>query len=355
MRFRRTRSQSRGFTLVELLVVIAIIGILIALLLPAVQAAREAARRSQSTNNLKQLGLAVHNFHDTYKKLPSNGTWEQSAWLWGPPWNNAPPRPQLMEACSWLYKILPFMEQKPLYDTWNFTTAIPGLLDPNRGSTGVAAGSVAAPTTWADMQKSGAVTDYSANAMLFGSGQNTTANSSGDPSANEPGWSSDKNSLTSWGMARIKDGTSNTLMIGTKAMATQVYDQRGSGDFTMTNGTTRPKYDDPIINPGPMQESVMRAWSPDTCWWMAAKTGDPPIAGERWALISGWSSWYYNWHMLKQDAPDLDARNCFGSPYSGVCLFTLGDASVRNINITIDRQVYLGLLTPKGGESTAMP
>ncbi len=81
----------RGFTLVELLVVIAIIGILIALLLPAVQAAREAARRAQCTNNLKQIALAVHNYHDTYKTFPNGGI----GGAWG----------------TWAISILPFIEQ----------------------------------------------------------------------------------------------------------------------------------------------------------------------------------------------------------------------------------------------------
>jgi prepilin-type N-terminal cleavage/methylation domain-containing protein len=92
-----------AFTLVELLVVIAIIGILIALLLPAVQAAREAARRMQCSNNLKQLALACHNYHDTMKVLPSRMT--------GPSQSEA--------RLSWLYAVLPYMEQTALYQQIN--------------------------------------------------------------------------------------------------------------------------------------------------------------------------------------------------------------------------------------------
>lgn len=101
-------SFRRGFTLVELLVVIAIIGILIALLLPAVQAAREAARRSQCTNNMKQIGLALHNYHDTHKTFPPTGV------LYGDPTTSPHTLPYHL---SWLGMILPFLEQQPLYDT----------------------------------------------------------------------------------------------------------------------------------------------------------------------------------------------------------------------------------------------
>jgi prepilin-type N-terminal cleavage/methylation domain-containing protein/prepilin-type processing-associated H-X9-DG protein len=101
------RSPRGGFTLIELLVVIAIIAMLVALLLPAVQQAREAARNTQCKNNLKQMGIALHNYHDTHKKLPPGG-WRQSSYMTG-----------------WSALILPWVGEKTLYDSinWNGTWA----------------------------------------------------------------------------------------------------------------------------------------------------------------------------------------------------------------------------------------
>ena len=102
-RGRHVLASARGFTLVELLVVIAIIGVLIALLLPAVQAAREAARRMQCTNNLKQIGLALHNYESSYRVFP-------------PAYSRRPGH-------NMLTFILPYLEQKPVYDQYRWDLA----------------------------------------------------------------------------------------------------------------------------------------------------------------------------------------------------------------------------------------
>jgi prepilin-type N-terminal cleavage/methylation domain-containing protein len=124
-RAMRKRVAGRGFTLVELLVVIAIIGILVALLLPAIQAAREAARRVECNDNLKNLALALQNYHDVHKVFPSGATHGGQAWtnLWViPPAIPAPPvafgtapGPQVQGPCWW-YGILPFIEERNMYD-----------------------------------------------------------------------------------------------------------------------------------------------------------------------------------------------------------------------------------------------
>jgi prepilin-type N-terminal cleavage/methylation domain-containing protein/prepilin-type processing-associated H-X9-DG protein len=103
-------AKRRGFTLIELLVVIAIIGVLIALLLPAVQAAREAARRSQCVNNLKQIGLAIHNYHSQTNALPPSG--ERGG-------GDSISEPN-QQTFSMKVRLLPFLEQVPVYNAFNF-------------------------------------------------------------------------------------------------------------------------------------------------------------------------------------------------------------------------------------------
>src|SRR6202011_6212613 len=98
--FRPTRR--RGFTLIELLVVIAIIAILVSLLLPAVQKVREAANRMSCQNNLKQLGVALHNYHGTFEKFPPGGSWQGGT-----------------AGLSFLINLLPFVEQQALFNKFD--------------------------------------------------------------------------------------------------------------------------------------------------------------------------------------------------------------------------------------------
>ncbi len=134
-----TRSEKRGFTLVELLVVIAIIGILIALLLPAIQAAREAARRAACVNNMRQLGIALHNFHDGMKKFPGGAQVFQTG---------AGIDTRRCGGWSFIARCLPFMEYGAIYDSLPMKVIPNGTLETGSSTTisAVGVGGGTAPT-----------------------------------------------------------------------------------------------------------------------------------------------------------------------------------------------------------------
>lgn len=224
-----------AFTLVELLVVIAIIGILIALLLPAVQAAREAARRGQCSNNIKQLGLAFHGYHDTYNCFPINYAWRAipGGGGGGPAIANT--------GKSWLQMTLPQIEQTTLFNSIDFTvglqgttpnilrnqqaanTVIPGYLCPsddenNNGRLGNRSDvNVNPPGTWG-------VTNYKACAgsnwatgiysPVSAPGGRNGGNTDGLNAGNGILCSNQQNTNPVTRMRDVKDGTSNTFAIG---------------------------------------------------------------------------------------------------------------------------------------------
>lgn len=268
-------SSRRGFTLVELLVVIAIIGVLIALLLPAVQQAREAARRSQCLNHLKQLGLAVHNFHDTYNELPPSRI--QYTYL------------------GWSALLLPFLEQQNLYEQIDLKkkyadqleevqrTSIATYICPSRRSVG-------SLTTEAEpnQQDIGAAWDYASCDGDFTNSQYREVTSTGMLIIAQGDHTAYK-SLTN--MAKITDGLSNTLLIGERHVPLErIGQEEVAGDGPTLSGWAY---------------SSMRMAGP----------GRP----------------------LGKGPNDIaTTRESFGSWHPGICNFILGDASVRSIKATID-------------------
>ena len=197
--------RQRGFTLIELLVVIAIIAVLIALLLPAVQQAREAARRSQCKNNLKQLGLALHNYHDTFNTLPI-GTGSTTACVWGN---------------SWWVGILPYVDQASIYNAWDHNTDCTGLNNANNmnlvtGKSISVARCPSSPLSSHDFAPDNGFTPGPATAHYTG-----IAGASVDPQGrivNAPVGISGKSGVlfhnSKIRMADITDGTSNTIFVG---------------------------------------------------------------------------------------------------------------------------------------------
>ena len=333
---RRVRG---GFTLVELLVVIAIIGVLVALLLPAVQAAREAARRASCSNNLKQIGLAFHNYEDTYKVFPYAYTFFPQAGI-----------PGNMMAHGWGPMVIPYMEQTALMARYDYKLSLtdpanqavisthlkvmqcPSTPNPNRlHKFLIPAGAVSGlPTTNLTFDES--ASDYAPTSGVRGVYANTAyANYPGGASGNRHGAlrPNEPNS-----MASIVDGTSNTILISELA---------GRNDlWAKVNGSRRIVIPYPAYpNPGnPVANNYGGGWG-------------NPYNGENW--ISGSLFSFSGVSNITQEGPcgvnctNLIGRNLF-SFHPGVAQATLCDGSVRTFSESINGQVLAFMITREKNE-----
>jgi len=326
-----------GFTLIELLVVIAIIAILVSLILPAVQQAREAARRTQSKNNLKQIGLAASLFEESFRHFPTSGGYDYTPGQAGnsaayesrvrgvitatpnvntfipgygafrPRWGDPADQPKY-QLGSTFYSLLPFLEQTALFDDplTCYRTGLPVFYIPSRRS-----GVFAIPATdpvypgwgYSDAgQGPCGRTDYAANELVF--------------------WTT----YAGWGKVSqyrdLTDGTSNTVFFGEKAMA-----QRAWQAGVMY-------WDEPWILGG--NGGVGR------CGFELYSDFELNRFPER-ASGSGWSDGQYscgggNW----------------GTPSPGGPQFALGDGSVRSLSFNIDRGVMQNLIRPADGKVVSL-
>jgi prepilin-type N-terminal cleavage/methylation domain-containing protein len=317
-----------GFTLVELHVVIAIIGVLVALLLPAIQAAREAARRSQCTNNVKQIGLAIQLYHDSTKTLPPSRL---------PCWHG-----------TWASEIWPYLEEGTIAQQWdpvmgyyeqplqNLTAQVPVYLCPTRRSAPQL--STNGDTRGSTPHRPGALGDY---AVSIGDGfryqgdrgfagaadEESSVDPGADPRATyngaflagvgkcigfDPKKRVDGRIRSQTSFKKIVDGLSKTIFVGEKHLPET---QDGESCFG------RKSCQDNSIYNGDFHRTIARYGSVDA---QLAKSSTDPIQTE--------------------------SRANFGSWHSGICIFTFGDGSVRPIQNTIDGKILGYLCNVRDGQ-----
>src|SRR5579872_7407470 len=306
-------ARRRGFTLIELLVVIAIIAVLVALLLPAVQQAREAARRTQCKNNLKQYGLALQNYHDTYKIFPIGS----DQYIWNPG-----------NQLSWHARILPFADQTPLYNQINQNlqnaygqTLADGLmvqahkvpygLCPSDGHMiqNPLWGQVAQTNYTGSMgsQGNGSVSGSCNQWQQFAVMLNPNNADTQDPTQVSGMFCRDGAPI---GMFHVTDGTSNTIMVGETLPACN--DHSGGGMW-QSNGEGNAH-----------ASTIVPINTMNTCNW-------PNFPNGQWGLVTNSqctnpNNWNWSWG--------------FRSMHAGGANFVFVDGSVHFLSQSINMQTY---------------
>ncbi len=305
----------QAFTLIELVVVLAIAAVLLALLLPAVQQAREAAVRIRCANNLKQIGLALHQFHDINHVFPSNGGWDGKqtilsatgtsftpsttdyitgqTYQWGIGDPLLSPREQ---TGSWAFSLLPYVEQGAMFSQRVWTSGVEVYVCPARRS---ATAQPVADDAYGQYQGGGwtwGKTDYAVSLLAFDNRPDCTS------------------------MAIITDGLSNTILIGEKAF--------------------NPRVEQP------------QSWYWDEPFFLGGSKSTS--RGGLGLLRDGPGRWLQDgvWQGHWEDNP---FKENWGSPHTGGVQFLFGDGAVHLLPRTTDQATFAALLTPDGGEAVFLP
>jgi prepilin-type N-terminal cleavage/methylation domain-containing protein/prepilin-type processing-associated H-X9-DG protein len=361
--------RRRGFTLIELLVVIAIIAVLIALLLPAVQAAREAARRAQCVNNLKQIGLAVHNYISSIEALPPSGSSN-----WSPGYYVS-----LTNAFSIKARILPYMEQQQVFNATNFSVdpewgtdngwepanrtvkgiRIAAFLCPsdlrkgNRNNRGATDGSVS--------QQANYLNNIGGNRMYNGGQPDGPAYYPGSSPNNSFGPYNEAATRGTMSLASVTDGTSNTVMWSEilKGDGTGP-DQSRDGIGMVYTGASRTANLGIVATQGKLRANFL-----DAAACERATTKNFSWKGERWMTQDPGRGGFYSHTQVPNrkscvytDTSQVsnttwEAIMTAGSAHPGGVNALFLDGSVKFIKNTINYNTWYALGTHSGGEITS--
>jgi len=329
------RARNRGFTLVELLVVIAIIGVLVALLLPAVQAAREAARRTSCTNNIRQLGIAMHNHHDIYGRFPpgcANDKTPFGTHASGSGWGS-----------SWKVYLLPYVEQNNIYDKWVFAGGSSGYSHSanmqlvNRVTIeSYRCPSSVLPEFYASSYNAGQILMFTSYTGIAGAGGAAPFNSFHN--SGSYGYGADDGALyanSQVNMAALTDGTSNTVIIGEQS------DHLRDANNNIITGSYSA-----ITSQGP------HAWTMGSGTAAVGRAYDNRhfnCTTVRYAINQrGLSNSGATGHNTGRNIP-------LSSLHPGGCLVTMGDASSRFLSETTPVAVLLQLAKGNDGTVVQLP